>query len=53
MGGFLGAEAAQRKRNHYDGIALALLAEIGRSKTQKLLYICEGVSRQAALLFSL
>jgi len=52
-GWLLGAEAAQRKRNHYDGIALALLAEIGRSKTQKLLYICEGVSRQAALLFSL
>ena len=52
-GWLLAAEAAQRKRNHYDGIALALLAEIGRSKTQKLLYICEGVSRQAALVFSL
>ena len=52
-GWLLAAEAAQRKRNHYDGIALALVAEIGRSKAQTLLYICERMSRQAALVFSL
>ncbi|MGB0353219.1 MAG: hypothetical protein ACPGDA_04440 [Paracoccaceae bacterium] len=41
-GWLLAAEAAQRKRNHYDGIALALLAEIGRSKTQNCFISARG-----------